>query len=224
MDKFIVHSQDEQAQMLAMKLPQGEFWDAKDNPNSNLYKLLLGLGFKLMRLEADLNYAADELSLIRTNDLIDEWEKEYAIGASCFASLSDGADLETRINNILILISADGTSTEEQFEAIALALGLVVDVRPGGEYSAFPLTFTHTFLGDQREIRFTIIVDMENVPVGAFTYEFPFTFSDPVVGALKCLFNRLKPANCRVVYVNEGGTGGSIVGGFSDGFDSGFEI
>lgn len=222
MAEFIVHSEAEQAQMLALKLPDGACWLAKTDASTTLYKFLLAWGLELMRLEANLNYTSDELALQTTNDLIDVWELEYGIPASCLAPLSEGASLEIRINNILTWIFAEGTSTEEQFEAVALKLGLVVDVMPGGEYASFPLTFPHVFIGDQREIRFIIVVDMKDVPFSRFDFIFDFVFGNPLVSILKCIFNRLKPANCKVVYINEGAADSNFTGSFSDGFSNGF--
>ncbi len=208
--------------MLALKLPDGDCWLAKNQSDTNLYKLLLGIGVELLRLEGKLNYTSDELALQTTNDLIREWELEYGIPASCLAPLSEGADLDTRINNILTWIFAEGTSTEEQFEAVALRLGLVVDVISGYDYASFPLTFPHTFLGDLREIRYTIVVDMKDVAFSRFDFIFDFVFGNPLVPILKCIFGRLKPANCRVVYINEGAEDSNFTGSFSDGFSNGF--
>ncbi len=204
MPEFTVHPNTEQAQMLALKLPDGDFWLAKYIEGTNLNKLLLGFGLELLRLESNLNYVSDELSLVNTNDLIDEWEKEFGIPGSCFASLSQGADIETRVNNILTKIAADGTSIEEQFEAVALSLGLVVDVINGKDYSSFPFTFPMTFIADSvREARFMIVVDLKGVSGSTFPLTFPITFGDPRVSVLKCFFNKLKPANTKVIYVNE---------------------
>ena len=204
MAKFIEHNQAEQAQILANKLPSGDFWIAKYVEGTNLNKLLLGFGLELLRLESNLNYVSDELSLVNTKDLIDEWEKEYGIPGGCFASLSEGADIETRINNILTRIAADGTSTEEQFEVIAENLGLDVDVSAGAEYASFPITFPYTFIADSaRELRFIIVVDLKEVAGSTFTLTFPITFGDPRVSVLKCFFNKLKPANTKIIYVNE---------------------
>jgi uncharacterized protein YmfQ (DUF2313 family) len=204
MATFKEHTQAEQAQMLGIKLPQGDFWLAKNIPDTNLYKLLIGIGIELLRLEGNLNYVSDELTLVNTNDLIDEWETEYNIAGSCLSSLSEGADLETRINNILIKISADGTSIEDQFERLALKLGLTIDVISGIDYQSFPFTFPIYFVGDSnRELRYIIVIDLKETAASVFPFTFPITFGNPAVSIMKCFFEKLKPENCDIVYINE---------------------
>lgn len=201
MPKFKVHNQQQQANILASKLPDGKAWTDKYVDGSVLRNLLIGYGVEFMRLEGDLNYTDNELSLIRTQDLINDWEVEYGIAKSCFSD-QDASTLKARIDNILIMIAANGTSTEEQFESIALLLGLNVDVQPGHALlTQFPLTFPFTFFSDVVDARYTIFVTFLDVIDSAnFTLTFPFVFGDVRVGLLKCFFNILKPGNCQVIY------------------------
>lgn len=204
MPQFTVHSQEEQANILASKMPDGKVWADKFIADTTMRNLLISYGIEYMRLEGNLNYTDDELSLIRTQDLINEWETEYGIAKSCFAD-QDMGDLQDRINNILIMIAANGTSTEEQFEAIALLLGLNVNVEPGTALlSTFTLTFPVTFFDDVVDARYTILVTFLDVLDAArFTHTFPFVFGDTRVGLLQCFFNILKPSNCQVIYREE---------------------
>lgn len=201
---FKVHSQEQQADIIAAKLPDGKAWADKYINGTVLRKLLIGYGFEFMRLEGNLNYTNDELSLINTRDLITEWETEYGIGNSCFAEAIDGT-LEDRINNILIMIAANGTSLAEQFENIALLLGLNVRVEAGTALlSTFTLTFPFVFNSDVVDARYTILVTFLDVlDAATFTHTFPFVFGDTRVGLLKCFFNILRPANCQVIYQEE---------------------
>jgi len=201
---FKEHNPDQQAEILAGKFPHGRFTLAKYIQTTNLYKLLKGLGTEYFRLEGNLNYASDEFSLIRTNDLINDWEKEYAINSGCFAGITKTQTIEERINNILTQISMDGTSTDEQFEAVALKLGFVVTVESGIDYISFPLTFPYVTIATEREARFTIVVDMANIESsGGYPYEFPFVFGDNIAAVLKCFFDKLKPSNVQLLYVND---------------------
>lgn len=198
---FKVHNETQQANILASKLPDGKAWVDKYTEGTVLRNLLIGYGLEFMRLEGALNYTNDELSLIKTQDLINEWEAEYGISKSCFSGQESSA-LPDRINNILIMIAANGTSTAEQFEAIALLLGLNVDVTAGtGILSVFPLTFPVTFFDDVIDARYTILVNfLDAIDTATFTHTFPFVFGDARVGLLKCFFNILKPADCQVLY------------------------
>ena len=93
------------------------------------------------------------------------------------------------------------TSTEEQFEAIALLLGVNVDVEAGTSLlTKFTMTFPFTFYSDVIDARYTIVVNLLDGVPSTFTFEFTFIFGDPRVTLLKCFFEILKPANCRIIY------------------------
>lgn len=201
MPQFLIHDENTQADILAKKLPDGKAWIDKFVDSTVMRDLLIAYGIEYMRLEGNLNYTDDELSLIRTRDLIEEWEVEYGIAKSCFAD-QNKSDLQARINNILVLIAANGTSTEEQFEALAALLGLNVKVSPGKVLlSTFTLTFPVTFFDDPIDARYTIVVDfLDEIEGSRFTLQFPFLFGDARVGLLQCFFNILKPANTQIIY------------------------
>lgn len=200
MPQFILHDQTEQADALARKIPQGKAWIDKFTEDTVMRNLLIGYGLEYMRLENNLNYTDDELSLLRTQDLINEWEVEYGIDKSCFGE-QDKSDLEQRIKNILVMIASNGTSTEEQFEAIALLLGVEVDVEAGTALlTKFTMTFPFTFYSDVIDARYTIVVNILDGLPSTFTFTFTFIFGDPRVTLLKCFFEILKPANCRIIY------------------------
>lgn len=201
-DKFTVHTNEEQASLLAQKLPDGSLWPAKYDSASTLRKLLIGLGLEMIRTEIALNKVYCETQLETTNELIDEWELEYGIPASCFNGF--GSAVEERIEAIRLNISTFGTSTKEQFEAIATALGLVITIIPGIEKAVFPFTFPMYFFQNLKWARFTMVVDMTQTLTGGFPYEFPFMFPDSNVAVMKCLFELLKPGNVQVIYINEG--------------------
>jgi len=140
---FTEHNENEQADMLARKMPDGYAYLSKYIEGSLLRKWLISLGFEFARLESYMNYVCEELSLVSTQFMIDEFEIDYGMNSNCF-STQDKGDLQQRIDNILTLIAAEGTSTAEQFEAIALRLGFIVTVScclPGSD--GFPFTFSN---------------------------------------------------------------------------------
>lgn len=201
MPQFTIHNQSEQADALANKMPRGKAWRDKFENGTVMRNLLLGYGLEYLRLENNLNYTDDELSLIRTQDMIREWEIEYGIDKSCFKDFNS-EDLEQRIKNILVMIASNGTSTEEQFEAIAELLGITVTVEAGTAYlTTFTMTFPFTFYSDLIDARYTIVVTVPDDITTNFTLEFTFIFGSTLLTLLKCFFNILKPANCRVIYV-----------------------
>ena len=82
MPQFTIHTEEQQADILAGKLPQGKAWTDKFTVDTVMRNLLIAYGIELIRLEGNLNYTDDELSLLRTRDLINEWEVEYGIAKS----------------------------------------------------------------------------------------------------------------------------------------------
>jgi len=207
MPVFKVHDKEQQGSMLALKLPDGKFWRAKYMPDKNLRKYLIAIGTEFMRLEERFNYAGDQFNINTTTDLIDEFEREYGISTSCFANTPAGS-LQQRIDNILTIIGANGVSTEAQFEALAVILGLTdIDVSAGLAPENAGLSF------DDTQARFTIVV--RRPATGGFPYQFPMKFIDPVVTLFECFILQLKPANVRVIFV-------SIVTDFTDEFSSEF--
>lgn len=204
-DRFTEHTEAQQAEILAKKLPDGDFWKAKNDTTTNLYKLLLAMGLELMRLEGNLNYAYDELHITNCQDMITDWETEYGMVGGCFDSAIRTGTLEERITNILTKIFADGTSTAEQFEALALRMGETINVYNGTEPGifTFPLTFPLTFLIEsERKARYTIYIEWIGVSPSVFPLEFPITFGTLSQSIIQCFFNKLKPANCKIVYIN----------------------
>ncbi len=199
--KFTVHTQEEQADSIAIKLPDGLLYMGKFISNTTIRKWLLGIGFELIRLEEGLNYADGEFNLLCTNDLIGEFENDYAINDSCFQSQNKN-DLEQRVQNILTLISANGVSTNQELEDLAAVLGMDVTVISSNfNPSIFPLTFPFIFGNDPFDDRFTFYVIFNEVTDEGFPYTFPITFQDALNNILKCFFELLKPANCRIVYL-----------------------
>lgn len=50
--------------------------------------------------------------------------------------------------------------------------------------------------------RFTIVVKFTEFDQPIFPLDFPILFGDPLLGILECLFTKLKPANCDIVFLN----------------------
>ncbi len=194
MPTFIEHTAEQQGDMLALKLPSGPFWRAKSIEGKNLRNYLIAIGTEYMRLEERLNYAGVQFLLTTTSDLIDEFEREYGISTSCFAD-TPTANLSQRISNILTLIGANGVSTDAQFEALAVILGLTVDVTAGLDPINAGLSV------DDTQARFRIFV--RQATAGAsFTYTFPILFEDSVITLFQCFILILKPANVEVVFLS----------------------
>jgi uncharacterized protein YmfQ (DUF2313 family) len=200
MSLFTEHTKEEHAQSLANYLPNGFAWISKNIPTSNLRKLLRGLGCELQRVEQKMNEIAYEHDIRTTTLYIEEWEAALGIPDECIP-LAD--TIQGRRDNLLLKLFLSTVVTVEDFEALALMLRFTVKVRPGGEAFLFPYTFPIIFgVGSEKEARNTILINFIGADDSAdFTMTFPFTFGDPNIGQLRCLFERVKPATAQIIYI-----------------------
>lgn len=195
---FRDHTKEEHATSLAHYLPDGLAFGAKNREGTNLYKLLVGLGCELFRVEAALNTAADEHEITETTLFIEEWERAVGIPDTC---LRGNGTLEERRNHVLLKLAGLNISTREDFIALAAALGFTVTIEGGTVHGLFPFTFPITFYASEKAARFTMIVTFQGLTgLDQFAFTFPFTFGGAIQNIVRCLFEKLKPANTRIVY------------------------
>ncbi|KKL62500.1 hypothetical protein LCGC14_2184570, partial [marine sediment metagenome] len=123
--EFIKHTDEEHAQALADFLPEGKLLIAKNIDSSIIRNLLRGVAKEYRRLECDIVEITVEHNINVTEQLIDEWERALGIPDDCFVVANT---IEERRENVILKLASQGTQTEEDFEALALRLGFVVDV------------------------------------------------------------------------------------------------
>lgn len=172
------HSLEEQASSLAAYLPGGELFEGAKVDGTNLRKFLKGLSGELVTAEGYFRTIADEYDITTTTLFIDEWEAAVGIPDTCF--LGTGTIVERRRDVLAKLVSL-GVQTVSDFEDLADLFGIPVNVYQGAT-------------------RFTINIDFVGVTIEEFTYTFPFTFGNAETALMSCLFDKLKPANCTIVY------------------------
>lgn len=193
---FTEHTRDQHANSIADYLPNGPLFRAKKLEDSQLRDLLYGLARQILIAEGKLIQTQDELDINTAEDLIEEWESQLGIPDECF--LGDG-DLEERRQHVLIKLNSS-VQTEQDFVDLAAALGIPVTISSGIEFSVFPLTFPFLFFDSQKQARFTMIVDFNVGASNEFPQTFPITFDDKGTTIVRCLFDKLKPANVNIIY------------------------
>lgn len=195
---FTQHIIEEHADSLANYLPGGRLFNGGKVTDTNLRKLLVGLSGELFTAEGYLKTVSNEYDINTTTLFIEEWEGALGIPDSC---LKGTGDITQRRRDVLTKLAALGVQTKADFEAVALIFGLIVDVRPGVDVGAvFPLTFPTVLFDTSEDARFTIVVDFTVEGANQFPLTFPFTFGDDIIAILECLFLKLKPANCNVLF------------------------
>ena len=175
---------------LANYLPGGKLFRTKYDPTSNIYMFLNGLSEEIFRCNNLLRAYSDQYYPDGTTDFLTEWEQTLGIPDDCFPV--EGLTIEERRTNVLIKLSGLNIQTAGDFEAVALALGLVVTVVGGKDASVLPV------IVPDKTARFTIVVQF--VPVTGFDYDFDIPFGDDAVTLLTCVFQRSRPANCQVLF------------------------
>ena len=182
---------------LAGYMPGGDLFASKSVKNSNFRKLLRGVAGELFRANGLLREYNIEILPDQTNKFLDEWESALGIPDSCFRGT--GTNGERRLA-ILVKLAALGVQTVGDFEDLALLFGITVTVTPGLEEIQFPLVFPVLMIATTKGSRFTIVINFSGEGVSRFPYTFPVPFGRAEIAILECLFRKLKPANCNMIF------------------------
>lgn len=193
----IVRTINEQAQSLANYMPGGKLFRIKNFQNSNFRKLLTGLAGELFTADGYLRSYSQEILPDQTVLFIDEWEKAVGIPDDCF---SGTGSIDERRTHVLVKLASLGVQTAQDFEDLATLFGISVSVTPGYDHTVFPLTFP-ILLMDAVDSMYTIVITFSVTINAQFILTFPITFGDPIIGILECLYGKLKPANCQLIFV-----------------------
>lgn len=216
---FDRHSEQQHAKSLGDFMPGGRMFEAKQHPDTNFYKLLLGFAGELFRTEDllrafDCNYYIED-----TNAFIEEWESALGIPDQCFRGTGT---IEQRRRDVLVKLAASGVQTADDFEALAALFGIPVSVVPAGDVGKFPLTFPIFFPLENTPTtvtKFTICVFYQFAEPTVFPLNYPIPFGQSEINFLECIFNRLKPANTVIHFEGIQDLAGAFNISFSDAFN-----
>jgi uncharacterized protein YmfQ (DUF2313 family) len=170
-------------------LPGGRLFASKNIKDSNFRKLLRGLAGELFRANGLLRDYSREVLPDTTERFINEWERALAIPDGCFTG---AGTLQERRRDVVIKLSSLGAQTAEDFEAIAALFGIDVTVVGGKDPSVSPA------ITPDKTARFTIVI--KYAAATGFDYEFDFEFGTDDTTFLACIYNRIRPANCQVLF------------------------
>lgn len=190
---------------LAAYLPGGILFASKSVNNSNFRKLLRGMAGELFRSNGLLKEYSEEILPDQTVKFISEWESALGIPDDCF---SGTGTIDERRRDVLVKLAALGVQTADDFIALGVTFGATVQVRAGSVNGTFPLLFPIILFDNVKQARFTIIVTFTVQQASRFPLTFPFTFGDSGIAILECLFQKLKPANCDIIFEQIGGEPG----------------
>lgn len=164
----------------------------------NMYKMFAGISGQFKREYDSEEYLKRELNPVTTVDMIETWESEVGIPDQCF--FTEGLTIEERRNQVIVKLTAH-VQTAKDFVDLAKKLGVDVTVTPRatGDYG-FPLTLPYV-LFDTSEY-FIIDVDIHGwIPDTGFPLELPYQLGgESYSSVIQCLFDQLRPANCKIEY------------------------
>lgn len=188
---------EEQTDVLAQYLPNDPLWASKNVADSNLRKVLIGLASQFIRFRDKVDEIYDEYDPTITTNLIGEWEKVVGIPDGC---LTNTGTLAQRRLNILLKLAGINVSTAKQFETVAAILGFAIRVETGVDTSTLPLSLPFILMSAE-EAPFIIIVTVdESLKPQGLPLTLPFTLTDGTPDLLDCLFQKLKPANTKLIF------------------------
>ena len=190
-------TQQEQARILANYLRDDKLHQAKNQTDSNLYKILVGLAEGWLDFRNNANAIVDNYNINNSLLLIEEWEKAVGIPDNIF---DISGDIETRKRNILLKLAGSKAETKEQFERIGKILGFDIQVEPAFKYSRFTYTFPVLLLNEGSS-PFVILVNInKSLKPNGFSFKFTFKFSIDSADILKLFFNKIKPSNTIIIF------------------------
>lgn len=180
------------SQQMADSLPTGRAWGKRNDPASNVRKLINSLSVAFNIVQQQVELLDDEFRIEQTLELLSDWEKSVGIPDEC---LGTSETIAQRRQAVIDRLGKMPIVTLEQMQAYVDALfpGLGVVLVPGYEYYSFEYDFEVSFLGDVSD-KFILVA---TVPLSdkTFEYELEMTFEGgPDITLLECLLNKINPA------------------------------
>lgn len=192
----IVRTKEEQATSLANYLPGGRVFNQKNKTGSNLRNFLKGLASELSLADGYIRTYQKETNPRNTVLFLEEWERTVGIPDDCF---SGTGSIDDRRTDVLVKLASLGVQTEQDFIDLSEIFGITVTITPGIEASTFPMVFPLLLLS-ALEAKFTLVVTFTVTTPNVFPQTFPIQFGDFIISVLQCLFRKLIPANCDVIF------------------------
>lgn len=193
-------SNEEQANSIADYLPDDETFVSKNVSGTNTRTMLEVFSKQLTNFEEIVNVFTNEMSPECADQLMGEWENMLGIPDDCYKV--EGVSLTDRRRNALIKLAKMNVQTNEDFTILAEAFNITATVQSGIDYSN---ETGYVFAGGDTEARFTIVITFINNNVEKFTFTFPITFGLEILDLLECVFSKVKPANCNVLFFTDTG-------------------
>ena len=190
-------TKEDHANAIAAHLPNGKTFEAKNIGGSNLRQLLLGIAGEFKISQDYITTLEQEYFPDQTVLYIDEWESALGIPDQCF---SGTGTLEERRRDVVVKLASLGVQTANDFVELAAIFGKVVTVGSLANevLPPYSVPFNPSSL---TAARFVIVVAGEDLVTNVPPYDVPFNLEGNET-VMECLFNRVAPSNCGVIFRN----------------------
>lgn len=188
---------EEYTESMAAYMPGGRLFTSKSIKDSNFRKLLRGMAGELFNANGLLKEYSEQIIPDQTEKFVAEWESALGIPDDCFKA---NGTLDERRRDVLTKLAALGVQTAQDFIDLAEVFGVTVTVNAGIDEITFPLVFPIVMFTTEQEARFTIVVRFTVQEANRFPLVFPIVFGSGEISILECLFTKLKPANCNILF------------------------
>lgn len=199
---FLAHSLEQEVDALAAYLPNDKLFAAKALENTNLRKLLQGLGGELTTLDQTIANTQLGFNILETQDLdfIAAWEAAVGIPNTYFPNTSS-LDIEERRQQILIQLRSLGVLTEQNFIDLAALLGYNITIQHAIDLIYPPYIPPFIPFGRAEQARFVMIVKGLGGTIDDYPPYIPPFYPKNPGSQLQTLFNILKPAPTIIIYL-----------------------
>jgi len=197
---MIIRDQNEYGLSLAKHLPEGDMWISKSISENNFAKLLYGLALIFIDADIKTNELFFEFYPATTSEFIEEWEELLGIPDGC---LDTNGSIEERRTQIVGALGALGAVTKEDWINLADIMGFEIEIDHMTDVTAWPWTWPHAWGATAEENRFIMVVTIKGVSdknIGTWPWTWPHVWGDDITRFLRCIFNRIKPANILIIY------------------------
>jgi len=202
---FLVNTIREITQSLADYLPGGKLFEAKNIEGSNIRKLLQGLAYEIMRVEQNHKIIADNMIPIFADEFIEDWERFLGIPDECF-KVDETTTLIDRRKFIIAKLALMEVNTAKDWIDLAEFFGYTIRIEHETDFATIPLPVPFLIASGLKATKFTmiIVVDFSGTLPDTIPLPVPFTIGTSPLDFIRCLLNKVKPANTRLVFkINE---------------------
>ena len=160
--------------------------------------LVVGAAAPFELLDDLISRFSAELNIHQARELLVEWEASVGLPSACVSTADK--TLQDRRADVIARLRRTPITNKAEFEELGRSLtGLDVRVEPGADLETFPLPFPVHFSSDGG--RFTLYVYVTGYDAPHFVYEFPVPLGFYRHPLLECIFQKITPANVRLVFI-----------------------